>query len=149
MNRKRGAPIKSLTLASPMDGFLITRNAFRGQRVTPEMELYSIADLATIWVMADVYEYEVPMIRVGQAASMTFPYFPGKTYQGKVTYIYPQLDNQTRTLKAATGIPQSRLQAETRHVRQCGAPHRLWQAAGGAGQRGARFGDRANRVRGS
>jgi RND family efflux transporter MFP subunit len=102
---KRGTPIKSLTLASPMDGFVIARNAFRGQRVTPEMELYSIADLSTIWVMADVYEYEVPMIRVGQAAAMTFSYFPGQTFKGKVTYIYPQLDNQTRTLKVRLEFP--------------------------------------------
>ncbi|HVO83411.1 MAG TPA: efflux RND transporter periplasmic adaptor subunit [Syntrophobacteria bacterium] len=96
---RRGTPAKTMTLYSPTTGFVITRNAFPGQRVTPEAELYTIADLDTIWVLADVYEYEVPLIKLGQAASMTLTYLPGRTYQGRVSYIYPQLDNTTRTLK--------------------------------------------------
>lgn len=96
----RGTPAKAVTLYSPIDGFVLTRNAFEKQRITPDTELYAIADLSTIWVLADIYEYEVPMIKLGQTATMTLPYFPGETFKGKVTYIYPQLDNMTRTLKA-------------------------------------------------
>jgi Cu(I)/Ag(I) efflux system membrane fusion protein len=96
---QRGTPAKTMTLYSPITGFVITRNAFPGQRVTPEAELYTIADLRTVWVLADVYEYEVPMIKLSQPATMTLAYFPGRTYRGRVTYIYPQLDNMTRTLK--------------------------------------------------
>ena len=95
----RGSPIKTLTLYSPIGGFVLTRNAFEGQRITPETELYNIADVSTIWVFADIYEYELPMVKLGQAATMTLAYFPGKAYKGKVTYIYPQLDATTRTVK--------------------------------------------------
>ncbi|HBZ54067.1 MAG TPA: efflux RND transporter periplasmic adaptor subunit [Syntrophobacteraceae bacterium] len=102
---KRGTPTRTMTLFAPVEGFVLTRNALRGQRITPEMELYTIADLSTIWVLADIYEYEVPLIHLGQPATMTFPYFPGKTFTGKVTFIYPQLDNQTRTLKVRLQFP--------------------------------------------
>jgi RND family efflux transporter MFP subunit len=102
---KRGAPITSLTLSSEINGFVLTRNAFTGLRVTPETELYTVADLSTVWVIADVYEYEAPMIKIGQAATMTLPYFPGKMFKGKVTYIYPGLDKTTRTLKVRLEFP--------------------------------------------
>jgi len=106
----RGAPTKTLTLYSPLDGFVLTRNAFERQRITPETELYTIADLSTIWVLADIYEYELPMIKLGQTATMTLAYFPGKRFKGKVTYIYPQLDNITRTLKVRLEFPNSDFQ---------------------------------------
>jgi len=102
---ERGQPTKTLTLYSPLSGFVVTRNAFPKQRVTPETELYTIADLSTVWVLADVYEYEVPMIQLGQAATMTLSYFPGRKFAGRVTYIYPQLDNMTRTLKVRLEFP--------------------------------------------
>lgn len=96
---KSGKPTKALTLYAPTDGFVLTRNAFTKQRVTPETELYAIADLSTIWVIADVYEYEAPEIKLGQTVNVTLSYFPGRTFRGKVSNILPQLDNQTRTLK--------------------------------------------------
>jgi Cu(I)/Ag(I) efflux system membrane fusion protein len=96
---RRGTPTKTLPLYSPVTGYVLTRNAFPGQRVTPEVELYTVADLSTVWVLADVYEYEVPLIKLGQTATMTLTYDPGKKFTGRVTYIYPQLDNATRTLK--------------------------------------------------
>jgi Cu(I)/Ag(I) efflux system membrane fusion protein len=102
---KRGAPSRTMTLSSPIEGYVLTRNAYRGQRVTPEMELYTIADLSTIWVQADIYEYEVPMVKVGQEATMSLSYFPGQTYKGKVAFISPQIDNQTRTLKVRLEFP--------------------------------------------
>jgi len=102
---ERGKPTKTLTLYSPISGFVLTRNAFPKQRVTPETELYAIADLSTVWVLADIYEYELPMIQLGQTATMTLSYSPGKTFTGKVTYIYPQLDNMTRTLKVRLEFP--------------------------------------------
>ncbi len=94
-----------MTLFAPVEGFVLIRNALRGQRITPEMELYTIADLSTIWVLADIYEYEVPMISLGQSASVALPYFPGQTYSGKVAFIAPQLDSQTRTLKVRLQFP--------------------------------------------
>ncbi len=100
-----GQPIKALTLNAPADGFVLVRNAFPRQRVTPDTELYTIADLSSIWVIADVYEYEAPEIKIGQRAEITLTYLPGKTYHGKVTFISPQLDVATRTLKARIEIP--------------------------------------------
>lgn len=102
---KSGKPTKTLMLYAPTDGFVLTRNAFTKQRVTPDTELYSIADLSTIWVMADVYEYEAPEIKVGQAVNITLPYLPGRVYRGKVSNILPQLDNTTRTLKVRVEVP--------------------------------------------
>lgn len=102
---KRGEPIKTMTLYAPNNGFVLTRNAFERQRVMPETELYSIADLSTVWVLADIYEYEAPLIKLGQTAITTFSYFPGETFSGHVTYIYPQLDNMTRTLKVRLEFP--------------------------------------------
>lgn len=96
---RRGTPTRTLTLYSPLNGFVLTRNGFNGLRVTPEMDLYVLADLSTIWAMADVYEYELPMVALGQTATMTMAYFPGRAFSGKVTYIYPTLEQQTRTLK--------------------------------------------------
>ncbi len=92
-------PLKALTLYSPVGGFVTARNSYEKQRVTPDTELYAIADLSTIWAIADFYEYEVRDVRVGQAVVLTLPSFPGRTFRGKVSYIYPQLENTTRTLR--------------------------------------------------
>ncbi len=102
---KRGKPIKAVTLYAPTDGFVLSRNVYPKQRVTPDTEIYSIADLSTVWAIADIYEYEAPEILVGQAATMMLSYYPGRPLRGKVTYIYPQLDNATRTLKVRIEFP--------------------------------------------
>jgi membrane fusion protein, copper/silver efflux system len=96
---KRGAPTRTMTLYAPADGFVLTRGAYPRQRVTPETELYSLADLSKVWVMADVYEFEAADIREGMMADVTFSTFPGRTYRGRVTYINPQLEAATRTIK--------------------------------------------------
>ncbi|MCI0485438.1 MAG: efflux RND transporter periplasmic adaptor subunit [Blastocatellia bacterium] len=102
---RTGKPTRSLKLYAPTDGFVLARSAYPRQRVTPETELYSIADLSTIWAIADIYEYEAPEIQVGQEAAMTLSYYPGRAFRGKVTYIYPQVDNMTRTLKVRLEFP--------------------------------------------
>lgn len=102
---RKGSPSRAIAIHSPINGFVITRNAYPGQRITPETELYTVADLSSIWVLADVYEYEVNMVKLGQDAVMTLPYNPGKTLKGKVNYIYPELDKTTRTLKVRLQFP--------------------------------------------
>lgn len=96
---KRGAPARTMTLYAPADGFVLTRGAFPRQRVTPETELYALADLSKVWVMADVYEFEAADIREGLAAEVTLSTYPGRTFRGRVAYINPQLESSTRTLK--------------------------------------------------
>ena len=95
-----GKPLTSVIFYSPTSGFVLTKNVFEKQRVDYQTEVYSIADLSTIWLMADIYEYEAPRVRVGQRATMTLPYQPNQHYEGVVTYIYPDLNSMTRTLKA-------------------------------------------------
>lgn len=100
-----GEVSRTLTLYSPSGGFVMKRNLYPQVYVTPDTELYEIADLSTIWVYVDIYEYEVPYVRVGQPAVMRLSYFPEKTYTGKVTYVYPTLDPQTRTVKVRLEFP--------------------------------------------
>lgn len=96
---RRGSPVKALTLYSPASGFVLTRSAYAKQRVTPETELYSLADLSKVWVIADIYEFEASDIRVGQRAVVTTSSYPGRSFAGQITYIYPQVESSTRTLK--------------------------------------------------
>ncbi|HZT33243.1 MAG TPA: efflux RND transporter periplasmic adaptor subunit [Bryobacteraceae bacterium] len=96
---KTRRPLKDLTLYAPIGGFVTERNAFPKQRITPDTVLYTVADLSTVWVMADVFEYEAANIRVGQDAVLTLSYLPGRSFHGRVSYIQPQVDPATRTLK--------------------------------------------------
>jgi len=107
---RRNAPIKTMTVFSPISGYVLTKNVFPKQRITPDSELYTIADLSTVWVIADIYEYEAAAVRPGQAVRMTLAYDPGRTFRGTVAYIYPQVDNTTRTLKARIEFPNPGLQ---------------------------------------
>ena len=95
-----GEVTKTLTFYSPVSGFVTDRKAFPQTAVTPDMDLYAISDLSTIWVNADVYEYEVPFVKVGQTAEIELSYYAGKTYTGKITYIYPTVDLISHTVKA-------------------------------------------------
>jgi Cu(I)/Ag(I) efflux system membrane fusion protein len=95
-----GEVTKTLTFYSPVSGFVTDRKAFPQTAVTPDMDLYAISDLSTIWVNADVYEYEVPFVKVGQTADMQLSYYAGRTYTGKITYIYPTVDPVSHTVKA-------------------------------------------------
>lgn len=100
-----GKAQRYMTLYSPSSGFVMARSAYPQTYVTPETEVYEIADLSRIWVYADIFEYEAPYVHVGQTAEMELSYFPGKTYRGKVTYIYPTLDPKTRTIKVRLEFP--------------------------------------------
>ena len=68
-------------------------------RLATARDAAQIADLSRVWVLADVYEYELPRLREGQAATMTLSYWPGRSWKGRVTYIYPEVDAATRTVK--------------------------------------------------
>ena len=96
---------KTMHIHSPVRGFVIEKKALHGMRVQPGMSLYMIADLSNIWVLADIYEYEVPWIKVGQNVEMNLSYFPGKKFVGKVTFIDPFMNPATRTLKVRMEFP--------------------------------------------
>ena len=100
-----GKVSKDLTFYSPITGFVTDRKVFPQTSVTPDTELYTVSDLSTVWADADIYEYEVPFVRLGQRVTLTLSYYPGKTYSGNISYIYPTVDPQTRTVKARIQIP--------------------------------------------
>lgn len=90
---------KTMHIHSPARGFVIKKHAQQGMYIKPGMSLYTIVDLSNIWVLGDIYEYELPWIRIGQEVEMQLSYFPGKKFKGKVTFINPFLDPKTRTVK--------------------------------------------------
>lgn len=96
---------RDLTFYSPVSGFVTDRKAFPQTSVTPDTELYTVTDLSSVWATADIYEYEVPFVRVGQRVSFSLSYYQGKTYSGTISYIYPTVDPQTRTVKVRVQVP--------------------------------------------
>ncbi len=100
-----GAPKLTLTFDSPITGHVIEKNALEGRHIKQGTDLYTIADLSTVWVHADIYEYELPFIKVRQTAEISLAYDPGVNYTGKVDYIYPTLESKTRTAKIRLVFP--------------------------------------------
>jgi len=103
--RNRGEASTTLPLFAPRAGTVVHMNVTQGQHVNKGMNLYHIADLNSLWIMADVYEYELPWIYMGQAVEITAQSMPGLAFSGKVTYIYPFFDTQTRTQKVQIEVP--------------------------------------------
>ena len=90
---------KYIHIHAPWAGTVIRIGARAGQFVTPSTELYMMVDLEQVWVYADVYEYEVPWVKVGDEVEMTLVSVPGKTFRGTLDYIYPYAEAKTRTTK--------------------------------------------------
>ncbi len=91
---------KELHIHAPAAGIVINVGVREGQYVTPRDELYAIADLRKVWVLVDIYEDELPWVRVGDEAEMTIRAAPGEAFTGRLTYIYPYAERATRTVKA-------------------------------------------------
>ena len=105
-------------LHSPFNGIVLERNAFPGQYITPEMTTFKIADLSTIWVFGAVFEYELPLIKLGQEAEIEFPYGQSKRQlKGRITFIYPDIDPQTRRVRIRAEFPNPGLDAQARDLR--------------------------------
>ncbi|MCU7917045.1 MAG: efflux RND transporter periplasmic adaptor subunit [Candidatus Thiodiazotropha sp. (ex Epidulcina cf. delphinae)] len=94
-----GKSFKALHVHSPFDGIVMKLNVSEGEYVTPKSELYRLVDLSKVWVQVDVYEYELPSVRIGDKAQMTLKSLPGRTFEGTVAYIYPYAEAKTRTIK--------------------------------------------------
>ena len=100
-----GQAQRSITVFAPAGGYIIARNAFPGQKAGPETELYAIGDLSRVWVVADVFESDARNVRVGQSVVVGLPYENGKGFGARVSYIQPQIDPATRTLKVRIDAP--------------------------------------------
>ena len=89
----------NLHIHSPFDGIVVNVGARGGQFVTPQTELYRLADLSTVWVYVDVYEYEMPWVASGDVAQLRLAGLPDRLFEGRLDFIYPYLDKATRTQK--------------------------------------------------
>jgi len=96
---KAGKPFVYQSVLSPISGFIISKSVLEGGYVQPGKTLYKIADLSSIWIHADVYEYELPFLKVGQVAMVTLSSHPGEILEGKVSYIYPYMEEKTRSVR--------------------------------------------------
>jgi len=97
--------MKVLTLHSPINGYIIQKQVVEGTRIQPGDKIFDIADLSTLWVIADIYAHELPLIKVGQPARIGLSFCPGKEFSSKVDYIYPTLSGSTRTTKIRFIMP--------------------------------------------
>ena len=97
--QKRGESLNTVPMVAPTSGVVTKLGMREGMFVKPEMEILTIADLESIWVLVDVYEHQIDWLAVGQSAEIKVPAYPGRAWEGKVEYIYPELDPKSRTLK--------------------------------------------------
>ncbi len=102
--RTRGKAQRSITFYAPVDGVIISKSAILGSYVTPDTELYYLADLSKVWVLLTLYESDVSLIHVGDKIEVTLPYDKSRHYIGTINYVYPELDPETRTAKARVEI---------------------------------------------
>ena len=107
--KKTGQVKKHLVLMSPATGIVTKRLVTQGLYVQAGMPLLEVVDLSTVWVDADIYQYELPWIKVGQKVEMTLQYMPGETFPGVIDYIYPYLKEQTRTARVRLKFPNPQL----------------------------------------
>ncbi|HEY2293458.1 MAG TPA: efflux RND transporter periplasmic adaptor subunit [Thermoanaerobaculia bacterium] len=97
---KTGTAQRTVTLTAPVSGYVSGKQIFEGQQVQPGMDLLTVTDLSRVWVEADFFEYESRDLRLGAKAFVALPYDPGNHLTGRVAFVYPTVDPQTRTLKA-------------------------------------------------
>jgi len=96
---------KTFKVRTPYGGNVMEKHAEIGMYIEPGMPLFTIADLSHVWVEADVYEYELPYVQVGQKVEITLPYYPAEPLEGTVRFVYPMLDPMTRTARVRVEVP--------------------------------------------
>ena len=95
---KSGEARRTLTLRSPAGGIVLQKKALQGMRFMPGETLFEIADLSTVWVQADVFEQDLGAVRVGSTATLRINAYPGRTFAGRVGFVYPTVKPETRTV---------------------------------------------------
>ena len=101
---KTGQVERTLTLYAPYDGIVTMKMVKEGQFIKSGMELLMLSDISKVWVYADIYEYEMPWVKVGQKARIILPYVGSDPIESEVSYIYPFVEPKTRTIKARFDI---------------------------------------------
>jgi membrane fusion protein, copper/silver efflux system len=101
---RRGKPEDVVTLRSPVSGYVVALGVVQGDRVDPDRELFEVADLSRVWAVADVYERDIARVKPGLTAALTLDAYPGKRFKGRIEYVYPRLDPETRTLPVRVAL---------------------------------------------
>ena len=102
--KKAGKAFDTLSFYAPFTGYIIEKHVLQGQHVDAGQTLFTIADLSDVWAMVDIYENQIPFVQRGQKVSLDLQSFPGQNIKGNIDYIYPYLNNDTRTVKARVVI---------------------------------------------
>jgi RND family efflux transporter MFP subunit len=104
---KLGHARNTLSIVSPASGVVLEKKVVEGQNVTPGMELYEIADLSKVWVVASIYQRDLAAAKLGAEAEVELSYLPGKAYKGRLAFISPVLDEQTKTAEVRIEVPNT------------------------------------------
>ena len=92
-----GTTQRTVVLHSPVSGIVVEKMVVQGARIMPGMDIYRIADLSRVWVEGDVFEKDLSLVRLNQDARISFEAYPGEVFAGRVTYVYPSVDTESRT----------------------------------------------------
>ncbi|HET7374944.1 MAG TPA: efflux RND transporter periplasmic adaptor subunit [Gemmatimonadaceae bacterium] len=106
---RTGQVEKTLTLRAPAGGYVLEKNVLAGQKIMAGDALYKVADLSVVWVEGEVFEQDIANVHVGQAVHADFDALPGEHRLGRIAYVYPTLDPQTRTVRVRVVVPNSDL----------------------------------------
>ena len=124
-----GKPIQRFPISADVSGIVTAKKVELGDYVDRGMSLYEITDLSAVWVMFDIYESDMPWVKVGQKVTYTIQSLPGKTFEGKISFIDPFINPQTRVSLHRVG---NRSRGDTPHT------HRSWRASDSLGETSAR-----------
>jgi membrane fusion protein, copper/silver efflux system len=102
--KETGKAERTMTIESPASGYVTEKTVIQGHRVMVNETLMTITDLSVVWGEADIYESDMPFVKVGMRARLSLAYFPGETFDGQLSFLFPFLDAETRTIKARIEI---------------------------------------------
>ena len=105
-----GEATRTLTFRSPVSGIVMDKKAMQGMRFMPGDTLYQVADLSAVWVVADIFEQDIALVRTGSKAKVTISAYPGQVFEGTITYVYPTLKPETRTVPVRLEVANPRQQ---------------------------------------
>ncbi|HXT22240.1 MAG TPA: efflux RND transporter periplasmic adaptor subunit, partial [Thermoanaerobaculia bacterium] len=107
---KTGKPLEEIPILSPASGYVVEKDVVAGAAVQSGMKLFRLAGLDTVWVEAEVQESDLPLLRVGDRALVSFPYLPGRSFAGAIDFVYPYLDASSRTGRVRVQLPNRGLE---------------------------------------
>jgi len=125
---RTGEARRTVTLRSPVSGIVTEKKAFQGMRFMPGEALYQVTDLSAVWVVAEVFERDLGLVKTGAKASVQLAAYPQQTFEGRITYVYPTLKEQTRTVPVRIEL------ANPRHLLKPAMFAQVEIAAGGSAQ---------------